>query len=58
MPLLVPMTGAGIASIQFRAETDRDGRLAWRSAPKDAVRYNIGKADYMGMRSRVDGIRA
>jgi beta-lactamase regulating signal transducer with metallopeptidase domain len=37
----------GHRSIEFRAETDQDGRLAWRSAPRDAVRYNIGKEDYM-----------
>ncbi len=36
-------------SIEFRAETDRDGRFEWRSAPKDVVRYNIGKEDFMGI---------
>ena len=37
----------GYRSIEFRAETDQDGRLVWRSAPRDAVHYNIGKQDYM-----------
>jgi peroxiredoxin len=37
----------GHQTIQFQAETDRDGRLVWRSAPKDAVRYTISKEDYM-----------
>ena len=40
-------TWRGHRSIEFRAETDRDGRLAWRGAPKDVVRYNIGKEEYM-----------
>jgi protocatechuate 3,4-dioxygenase beta subunit len=37
----------GHQSIEFRAETDRDGRVEWRSAPKDAVQYGIGKENYM-----------
>ena len=37
----------GHRSIQFRSETDRDGRFEWRNAPKDAVVYNVGRADYM-----------
>ena len=37
----------GHRSIEFRAETDQDGRLEWQSAPKDAVLYDIGKEDYM-----------
>jgi protocatechuate 3,4-dioxygenase beta subunit/5-hydroxyisourate hydrolase-like protein (transthyretin family) len=34
----------GHRSIQFRAETDQDGRFEWRSAPKDAVIYNIASS--------------
>jgi RNA polymerase sigma factor (sigma-70 family) len=34
-------------SIDFRAETDRDGRFGWRSAPNDLVLYAIFKEDYM-----------
>ena len=33
--------------IQFRVSTDRDGRLEWRSAPKDVVLYDAGKLGYM-----------
>ncbi len=40
-------TWHGHQSIEFRAETDQDGRVAWRSAPRDVVRYSIGKEDYM-----------
>ncbi len=40
-------TWRGHRSLEFRAETDRDGRLAWRGSPKDVVRYNIGKEEYM-----------
>jgi hypothetical protein len=29
------------------ATTDHDGQFAWRSAPKDAVLYGIGRADFM-----------
>jgi beta-lactamase regulating signal transducer with metallopeptidase domain/peroxiredoxin len=43
----------GHQTIQFWAETDRDGRLVWRSAPKDAVRYNISKAEYMWMQAEL-----
>ena len=43
----------GHETIQFRPQTDRDGRLEWRSAPKDAVRYNIWKEDYMGMQAEL-----
>ena len=43
----------GHQTIQFRAETDRDGRFEWRSAPKDAVRYYMGKGEYMGMEAEL-----
>jgi protocatechuate 3,4-dioxygenase beta subunit len=36
----------GYRSLEFRAVTDQDGRFEWRSAPKDAVVYGIGRADY------------
>ena len=37
----------GYRSIEFRTTTNDDGRFEWRSAPKDAVEYSIGRADYM-----------
>jgi peroxiredoxin/protocatechuate 3,4-dioxygenase beta subunit len=36
----------GYRSIQFQARTNDDGRFEWRSAPKDAVDYNIAREDY------------
>ncbi len=37
-------------SIHFRAETGPDGRVEWRSAPKDEVLYDIGNSTYMWSR--------
>ena len=40
-------TWRGHRSINFRAQTDRDGRFEWRSAPKDAVLYDFLKEGFM-----------
>ena len=40
-------TWHGHTSIQFRVDTDQDGRFEWRSAPKDVVLYGTGKLGYM-----------
>jgi beta-lactamase regulating signal transducer with metallopeptidase domain/thiol-disulfide isomerase/thioredoxin len=53
-----PVAGAIVAadtwredrSIDFRVETDNDGRFEWKNAPKDAVLYDVFKADYMRSR--------
>jgi protocatechuate 3,4-dioxygenase beta subunit len=37
-------------SIHFRVETGPDGRVAWRSAPRDVVLYYAGKAEFMWKR--------
>ncbi len=50
-----PIAGAGVGagtwrghrSIQFRANTDKDGRFEWRSAPRDAVVFGAFKSGYM-----------
>jgi beta-lactamase regulating signal transducer with metallopeptidase domain/peroxiredoxin len=44
-------TWRGHRSITFRADTDANGRIEWRSAPKDAVLYALIKQDYMPRRS-------
>ena len=38
-------------SIELRTETDSEGRLTWRSAPPDAVLYDIGKTGFMPCRA-------
>src|SRR5262249_36898293 len=43
-------TWRGNRSIKFRVNTDKDGRFEWHSAPKDAVRYDIGREGYMASR--------
>ena len=43
----------GHQSIQFQARTDQDGRVAWQSAPKDAVSYNIGNDKTMWVQSEL-----
>ena len=43
-------TWRGHRSIQFRVDTDQDGRFAWRNAPGDVVRYDIGHEGYMASR--------
>ncbi len=40
-------TWHGHTSIQFRVDTDQDGRFEWKSAPKDVVLYGTGKLGYM-----------
>jgi 5-hydroxyisourate hydrolase-like protein (transthyretin family) len=47
---LGPDTWRGQRSIHFRGLTGPDGRVEWRSAPKDVVFYDIGKAEYMWSR--------
>ena len=34
-------------SLDFRVDTDKDGRFEWNSAPGDVVLYGVGKAGYM-----------
>ena len=36
-------TWRGHRSIEFRVDTDKDGRFEWRNAPKDVVLYDIFK---------------
>ncbi len=43
-------TWRGNRSIQFRVNTDKDGRFEWRNAPRDVVLYDIGKDGYMASR--------
>jgi hypothetical protein len=43
-------TWRGNRSIQFRVNTDQDGRFVWRSAPKDVVMYDMGQEGYMASR--------
>jgi beta-lactamase regulating signal transducer with metallopeptidase domain len=50
---VVADTWRGHRSIDFHAETDQDGRLAWRSAPKDLVLYNIGHERYMSIEAEL-----
>jgi beta-lactamase regulating signal transducer with metallopeptidase domain len=40
-------TWRGHRSINFRTDTDANGRFEWRSAPKDVVLYDLLKQDYM-----------
>jgi beta-lactamase regulating signal transducer with metallopeptidase domain/peroxiredoxin len=50
-----PVAGAYVAaarwrghqSLRLRVLTDREGRFAWRSAPRDVVVYGVGKFGYM-----------
>jgi beta-lactamase regulating signal transducer with metallopeptidase domain/thiol-disulfide isomerase/thioredoxin len=44
-------TWRGYHSIDLRKETDSVGRFAWRSAPRDAVFYDIGKTGFMARRA-------
>jgi beta-lactamase regulating signal transducer with metallopeptidase domain/protocatechuate 3,4-dioxygenase beta subunit len=44
-------TWRGHRSITFRASTDAGGRIEWRSAPKDAVLYDVLKQDFMSGRN-------
>lgn len=34
-------------SLEFRVDTDKDGRFEWKSAPGDAVLFSVAKAGYM-----------
>jgi len=43
-------TWRGHRSIQFRANSDKDGRIEWRSAPKDVVLCDLGKEGYAAQR--------
>jgi beta-lactamase regulating signal transducer with metallopeptidase domain/thiol-disulfide isomerase/thioredoxin len=54
-----PITGAFVFgqawrrynTIALRGETNADGRFAWRSAPRDAVFYDIGKNGFLSRRA-------
>jgi beta-lactamase regulating signal transducer with metallopeptidase domain/thiol-disulfide isomerase/thioredoxin len=37
-------------TLEFRADTDADGRIIWTSAPRDAVLCDFGKDGYMAVR--------
>jgi beta-lactamase regulating signal transducer with metallopeptidase domain/thiol-disulfide isomerase/thioredoxin/protocatechuate 3,4-dioxygenase beta subunit len=43
-------TWRGHRSIEFRVDSDKDGRFEWRSAPKDTVLFDIGQGGYMSSR--------
>lgn len=55
-----PVAGAFVAvdawrgnrSIDFRVDTDQDGRFAWDDAPADDVLFSIGKQGYMYLRGK------
>lgn len=38
-------------SLDFRVDTDKNGRFVWQGAPDDVVLYSIGKAGYMSRRN-------
>lgn len=40
-------------SLDFRANTDKDGRFEWKSAPADAVQYAVFKDGYMRLNNVV-----
>ena len=46
-----PQTWRGYHSIDLRRVTDSSGRLAWRRAPPDAVRDDIGQSGFMSRRA-------
>jgi len=46
-------TWRGHRSIEFRVDTDQDGRFAWNDAPSDDVRFDIGKQGYMSVRGKI-----
>lgn len=45
-------TWRGYRSIEFRADTDKDGRFSWDDAPGDEVQFDLGKEGYMSVRKK------
>lgn len=45
-------TWRGFRSLEFRADTDEDGRFVWEDAPGDEVLFDLGKQGYMAIRHR------
>jgi beta-lactamase regulating signal transducer with metallopeptidase domain/thiol-disulfide isomerase/thioredoxin/uncharacterized GH25 family protein len=43
-------TWRGHRSLRFHLRTDKDGRVEWRNAPRDAVLYDTGNFGYMSKR--------
>lgn len=43
-------TWRGYRSLELRMQTDAEGRVEWRSAPRDAVLCDLWKAEYMRIR--------
>ncbi|WP_435019947.1 carboxypeptidase regulatory-like domain-containing protein [Tundrisphaera sp. TA3] len=46
-------TWRGHRSLEFRVDTDKDGRFAWDSAPADEIQFDMGKQGYMSIRRKV-----
>jgi beta-lactamase regulating signal transducer with metallopeptidase domain len=45
-------TWRGHRSIDFRADTDADGRFTWLDAPKDEVLFDMGKQGFQSVRHK------
>ena len=45
-------TWRGHRSIEFRVDTDKEGRFAWDDAPGDEVQFAMGKEGYMALRRK------
>jgi len=43
----------GYRSIDFRVDTDQDGRFAWNDAPADDVLFSVGKQGYRYVRDKI-----
>lgn len=40
-------------SLEWRINTDKEGRFSWDNAPHDAVQYDMGKQGFVAVRNRV-----
>jgi len=45
-------TWRGYRSIEFRVDTDKNGKFNWDDAPGDEVQFDLGKAGYMSIRKK------
>ncbi len=45
-------TWRGRRSLEFRVDTDEDGRFAWEDAPGDEVLFDLGKQGFMSVRQK------
>jgi thiol-disulfide isomerase/thioredoxin len=45
-------TWRGHRSINWRADTDSEGKFEWTNAPEDAVEYDMGKQGFMSVRGK------